>query len=131
MRAPRTVGVAVGGGLSALLAGCGWSSDTDEAKSKADAFTQAVLETELAPAMTAEVARSLYADDGGTVCALLDDDPQSPSLVAWARTNVRGQPEEQAQDVIEYDRIVVETYCPENLERFETLISDLNYEAPA
>ncbi len=103
---------------------CG-ADDSRPANEKADALVTAARADDLAPNLTNEIARTLYGDDGGQVCGTLEHDKQ-PTLVGLGRTRALAQPDEHADRLVAYDRLVVEIYCPEQLERFDEVLDDLH-----
>lgn len=109
-----------------LAAGCG-STNEDTEDALASDFTRAAVDSGVAPEMTTKLAKSLYGDDGGAVCAALDDQPDDVAL-PWAWTRVTAMPDEQVEDLVEYDRVVVDVYCPEEKDTFNALLEDLNYD---
>ena len=109
-----------------LAAGCG-STNEDSADALASDFAQAAVDSGVAPEMTPELAESLYGDDGGSGCAALDEQPDDVAL-PWAWTRVTAMPDEHVQDLVEYDRVVVEVYCPDDERTFDALLEDLNYD---
>ncbi|WP_262848186.1 hypothetical protein [Mumia quercus] len=109
-----------------LSAACG-SSDSDSAEALASDFTRAAVDSGVAPEMTTELAKSLYGDDGGSVCAALDEQPDDVAL-PWAWTRVTAMPDEHVQDLVDYDRVVVDVYCPDEKETLDALLDDLNFD---
>lgn len=109
---------------AAVLAGC---ADTDDAVAdrKADEFTQAVRDNGSAPEMTADRAKDMYGDDGGVVCGALENN-DAGVLLAWGRGALTHTPDEKADDVREYDRQVVRTYCPEEMGEYTDLLDRLH-----
>lgn len=115
-----TVAVLAGG-----LTGCGEADDSVSANAKADALVVAARASDLAPHLTNEVARTLYGDDGGRVCATLKRD-QQPTLIGLGRMRILSQPDEHVDDLVAYDRLVVGIYCPDKLGRFEKVLDELH-----
>ncbi|MGW4379177.1 hypothetical protein [Kitasatospora sp. NPDC004531] len=106
----------------AVLTGCGASHTKSE---RADRFTAAVRDSGLAPEMTPKIAASLYGEDGGAICAALRDNPAG-ILLSWGRTTLTHTPGDHADDLIAYDRHVVEVYCPDKLDVFNDLSGRIN-----
>ena len=109
-----------------LAAGCG-STNEDTADALAGDFTQAAVDSGVAPEMTTGLAKSLYGDDGGAVCAALDDQPDDVAL-PWAWTRTHRMPSEHVKELVDYDRVVVDVYCPDKEGTFNALLDDLNYD---
>lgn len=110
--------------LAAGASACG-ADDSRPANEKADALVTAARADDLAPNLTNDIARVLYGDDGGAVCRTLTDD-QQPTVAGLGRLRVLGQPDEHADRLAAFDRLVVEIYCPGELERFDELLDDLH-----
>ncbi|MFJ7524229.1 hypothetical protein ACIQ1S_04825 [Streptomyces griseus] len=111
--------------LALSLAACS-TSHTRSEDLKAARFTTAVRGDVRAPHMTIETARSLYGNDGGTLCAALADNPAG-LLLSWGRATVTATPKKKTAELVEYDRDVVKVYCPQHLTKFNDLMSRLNY----
>lgn len=109
-----------------LAAGCG-STNEDKEDTLASDFTRAAVDSGVAPEMTTDLAKSLYGDDGGAVCAALDDQPDDVAL-PWAWTRTHRTPSEHLEELIDYDRVVVEVYCPDEQDTFNALLDDLHYD---
>lgn len=111
--------------LLSVLTSCA-TSDDDDAAAKAERFVASVQRAGLAPRLTAEVAESLYGTDADAVCDAFDG-----SLGSAAHTMLFGNPSGRRHktittDSVEYALIVVETYCPDNLEHLRAEIADLD-----
>jgi len=124
MRAPRPRALVAGAALALAITGC---ADIDEptAASRAETLVEEARATGIAPDLTVDVAESLYGDSAPTVCGPLDDDPVS--VLTWSRVN-RHMPEEQVTDLVDYDRLVIDTYCPDLAGDYEELLDDLHYD---
>lgn len=108
----------------AFLTACSSTSSSAE-NDKAARFTAKVNEAGVGPAMTPRIAKSLYGNDGGAICAALKNNPAG-LLLGWGRVTLTATPEEHADDLIAYDRLVVQVYCPEHLDTFEDLTDRIN-----
>ena len=80
----------------------------------------------MAPDLDVDVAKSLYGADASTVGGPLEDDPVN--ITTWSRVN-RGMPETLVDELIRYDRLVIDVYCPELGDRFYDLLDDLHYQS--
>ncbi|MER5481349.1 hypothetical protein ABT026_30875 [Streptomyces sp. NPDC002734] len=107
-----------------LLTACSSAGSSAE-NDKAARFAAKVNEAGVGPEMTPRIAKSLYGNDGGAICAALKDNPAG-LLLGWGRGTLTATPEEHADDLIAYDRYVVKVYCPEQLDTFEDLADRLN-----
>jgi hypothetical protein len=121
----RTSIVAILAALTVGLTACGAADDSDPANAKADALVRAASAEDLAPNLTNEVARTLYGNDGGRVCGALKRDEQ-PTLVGMGRTRILSQPDEHVDDLVAFDRLVVEIYCPDQIGRFDEVLDELH-----
>ncbi|MFJ8253459.1 hypothetical protein [Streptomyces sp. NPDC094466] len=111
--------------LPLALAACS-TPNTRSEDLKAARFTAAVRADARAPHMTIDTARSLYGNDGGTLCAALADNPAG-LLLGWGRATVTATPQKKTAELVEYDRDVVKVYCPQHLADFNNLMNRLNY----
>lgn len=126
MSTPRRATVA-GVALAALaLAGCA-STDDDTASGLGTSFADQAVRSGLAPNMTPSLAADLYGDDGGALCAVVARDSW-PQTLGWARTTVFKSPDEHVSDLVEYDRLVIQTYCPDEENAFDELLDALSYD---
>ncbi|WP_101523641.1 hypothetical protein [Nocardioides houyundeii] len=108
--------------LAAALAGCA-DDDRQVAQERAERLVELTRSNGTAPELTVEVARNLYGEHAYAVCASLAGSPLD--LAVWARVT-RAVPEELVQDLVAYDRSVVEVYCPDRLDDYEDLLDTLN-----
>lgn len=112
--------------LTALAsAGCA-STDDDTASSLGTSFADEAASSGLAPNMTPSLAADLYGDDGGALCAVVARDSW-PQTLGWARTTVFKSPDEHVSDLVDYDRLVIRTYCPDEENAFDELLDALSY----
>ncbi|WP_181311606.1 hypothetical protein [Nocardioides campestrisoli] len=105
------------------LAACGNSDDSDIAQQRAEQLVQATQDNGSAPGLTTRTARSLYGEDADAVCGDLEDRPLG--LAGWARVT-RAVPEEHVEDLVAYDRTVVDVYCPDLMDDFDDLLDSLH-----
>jgi hypothetical protein len=122
----RTVVVA---GLSAtlLLTACG-PSDSEEAEEDALAtqFVDAAHAAGVAPRMTVDAAAALYGTDASGVCDAFDGDlSTSASNVLFGNLAQRRR-KAITDDAVTHARVVVETYCPDQLDDFDNAVQDLD-----
>jgi len=118
------------GACCVLLAGCAGAtiaSDVatgDAAQAKA-AELNVQLESLGLPAVSTETAGALYGVDGGISCLNVAETQHRLGLAQFG--NASGNLRRIIIDptLIEYDRAVITTYCPQNLEGFEAEVAGL------
>lgn len=106
-----------------ILVGCGESSNK-VAQQHANELVRATQSAGLALGLTPQIAVSLYGKNAHAICGPLKDD--EVNLVTLSRIQLWGTPSDKTDDLIAYDKLVVQTYCPDQLEEFEELLNDLN-----
>jgi hypothetical protein len=114
----------------ALLAGgCGGFSHAGQGSAeqeKAQQLVSAAHASGLAPHMTVDIAEALYGEDAASVCDVFEG-----GLTTSERNDLLGNPANRraktiTTNAIDYGRLVVKTYCPDELSRFNSIVSDLN-----
>ena len=73
-----------------------------------------------------EVAEALYGKDAPSVCDVFED-----GLTTAERNDLLGNPANRrpktiTTNAIDYGRLVVKTYCPDELSHFNSIVNDLN-----
>lgn len=112
-------------GLAGVVALAGVAcSNVDQSVANQRAQQLVAQVGDLSPELDVETAESVYGDSAPTVCGLLTDSPVN--IVTWART-YRGMPADETSQLVEVDRVVVQVYCPDELDRFNELLDSLNY----
>ena len=116
-------------GLAAalLLTACG-PSDSEEAEENALAtqFIDAAHAAGVAPRMTVDVAAALYGTDASAVCDAFDGDlSTSASNVLFGNLAQRRR-KTITDDAVIHARLVVETYCPDQLDDFDRAVKDID-----
>ena len=120
------LGVAVVGCLL-LGGGCGRSTADDaEARRKATQLVAATESAGVAPNLTVEVATSLYGTSAPTVCKVFDG-----GLTTAERNDLWGNPTGRraktiTTNAVTYGRLVVQTYCPDELSSFDDAVTTLD-----
>ncbi|MEL7210463.1 MAG: hypothetical protein AAGK32_19900 [Actinomycetota bacterium] len=106
-----------------VLTACGDSDPSDEEAQKAAELQEALADLDIE--VTDQQLVTLYADDGGTVCAAADDpdklatySPQVPNHFGLRRIRA-------LEEDIAFDRAVIATYCPQHLDRFDEHVDSL------
>ncbi len=106
-------------------AACSEQDATATATARANELVAEARSTGVAPDLDVDVAESLYGEDAPAVCGPLEDDPVN--ITTWSRVN-RGMPDTLVNDLIRYDRLVIDTYCPDLHNRFDDLLDDLHHQ---
>ena len=122
----RTVAVT---GLTAalLLTACG-PSDSEQAEEDALAtqFVDAAHAAGIAPRMTVDVAAALYGTDASNVCDAFDGDLSTSAENVLFGTLARGRRKAITDEAVTHSRLVVQTYCPDQLDDFDRAVQDLD-----
>ena len=122
----RTVAVA---GLTAtlLLTACG-PSDSEKAEEDALAtqFVDAAHAAGIAPHMTVDAAAALYGTDASSVCDAFDGDLSTSAQNVLFGTLARGRRKAITDEAVTHSRLVVQTYCPDQLDDFDRAVQDLD-----
>ena len=112
-----------------LASGCGGFSNAGAGSAeqeKAQQLVSAAHAAGLAPHLTVEVAEALYGEDAAGVCDVFEG-----GLTTAERNDLLGnvanrRPKTITTNAIDYGRLVVKTYCPDELSRYDSVVSDLN-----
>ena len=111
-------------GLVLLASGCSSTADGGQAEqtSRAQSLVAAADAAGLAPGLTVDAAESLYGTDAPQICGVLDDGVQSAqSLISSVPVGRRTKL--FTTNAVAYERLVVGTYCPEQLPTFDALVA--------
>ena len=111
-----------------LVAGCSSTSAKEQATEKADAqkLVSAAHSAGVAPDLTVEVAESLYGTSAPQICDVLGDGVSSAESLLLSG-NPSGRREKLVTtDAVTYERLVVKTYCPDELSTYEDLVADID-----
>jgi len=111
-----------------LAAGCSSADAKDQATAKADAKTlvSAAHDAGVAPGLTVSVAEALYGTSASQVCDVLKDGVSSAeSLLLSGNPSGRRQ-KIVTTDAVTYERLVVKTYCPDELSTYDDLVADID-----
>lgn len=102
--------------------------ETEEAERKADQFIAALEERGARTPSREQVVRVL-GDDGGAVCANPNDALSRSALLVLMVNGAAGpgiRPVLADSKVIQGELLVIEIYCPEELDEFRQFVDDLN-----
>ena len=110
---------------SALLVGCS-SSHSAQEQTDAEALVSAAHSAGVAPRLTVGVAESLYGSSAPQICDALDGGVSSAESLLL-KGNPAGRREKLVTtDAVTYERLVVQTYCPDQLATYDDLVSDID-----
>lgn len=113
--------------LAVLNAGCG--SDEAEGASEQAMAEQLVAATRaagVAPRLTVQTAEALYGADAPAVCEAFDGElSTSAENLVFGRLGLSRR-KTITDDAVTYGRLVVETYCPDQLADFDRAARDLD-----
>lgn len=100
-----------------------------EAQDKAEQFLSSLEENGIDTALTAEQIARVLGDDGGGVCAN-PNEALSKAILFDRLSNGAAGPGQRpilAEDrLLEGQLLIIETYCPEELEEFQQFVDELN-----
>jgi len=111
-----------------LVAACSSTSSEDEAtaQSQAETLVNAAHSAGVAPGLTVEVAESLYGTSASQMCDVLEDGVSSAESLLLSG-NPSGRREKLVTtDAVTYERLVVKTYCPDELSTYDDLVADID-----
>jgi hypothetical protein len=111
-----------------LVAACS-STGTEEQATERDNATTLVTAAHaagVAPGLTVEVAESLYGSSASQICDVLKDGVSSAESLLLSG-NPSGRREKLVTtDAVTYERLVVKTYCPDELSTYDDLVADID-----
>ena len=126
--AARAARVCVLVGAMALLAACSSSSSADKTEQEDEqTLVSAAQAAGVAPGLTTSVAESLYGRSAPQICDVLDGRGQLRRVAAADREPV-GSPRRSSitTDAVTYERLVVQTYCPDELSTYDDLVAEID-----
>ena len=115
-------------GVLVLVAACSSTGAEEQATEEADAKTlvSAAHAAGVATGLTVEVAESLYGTSASQICDVLKDGVSSAESMLLSG-NPSGRREKLVTtDAVTYERLVVKTYCPDELSTYDDLVADID-----
>ena len=112
-----------------LAAGCSSTRAKEQADAQADAeqLVTAAHAAGVAPGLTVGRGRVALRDLGPQVCDALDGRGQLGRVAAPDRQPVRVAARSSiTTDAVTYERLVVKTYCPDELSTYDDLVADID-----
>ena len=112
----------------ALLTACSSSTSTDGGGDAASAqkLVSAAQAAGVAPGLTAEVAQSLYGGSAAQICDVLDGGVSSAESMLLTLNPSGRRAKLITTDAIAYERLVVQTYCPNELSTYDDLVAEID-----
>ena len=107
---------------------CSSTSDEDEAteQARAEQLVDAAHSAGVAPRLTVDVAESLYGTDAPAVCDAFDGGLSTAEQNLILGNPAHGRRKTITDNAVTYGRLVVETYCPDNLDEYDDVVADLD-----
>jgi len=112
-------------GAVALLGACS-STHSAQEQSDAEQLVAAAHSAGVAPRLTVGVAESLYGTSAPQICDLLDGGVSSAESLLVKGNPAGRRPKIVTSDAITYERLVVQTYCPDELSAYDDLASGID-----
>ena len=114
--------------VAALLTACSSSTTTDQAgdAALAEQLVTAADAAGVAPGMTVAVAESLYGGSAAQICDALDGGVSSAESMLLTLNPSGRRAKLITDDAITYERLVVQTYCPDELSTYDDLVSGID-----
>ena len=111
-----------------LVAGCSTTGAKEQAAERADAkkLVSAAHAAGVAPDLTVEVAESLYGTSAPQICDVLQDGISSAESLLLSGNPAGRREKLVTTDAVTYERLVVKTYCPDELSTYEDLVADID-----
>ena len=80
----------------------------------------------VAPGLTVGVAESLYGTSAPQICDVLKDGVSSAESLLLSGNPSGRRPKIVTTDAVTYERLVVKTYCPDELSTYDDLVADID-----
>ncbi len=114
--------------LLLLPSACSSTSASDEATEQAlaEQLVDASHAAGVAPRLTVAVAESLYGTEAPAICDAFDGGLSTAEQNLLLGNPAHGRRKTITDDAVTYGRLVVETYCPDNLDEYDDVVTDLD-----
>jgi len=127
-RCTAILAAALGIGLGACTpAGSASDPDSDAAQALAAQFDENLAAAGL-PAVDIATATALYGTDGGVSCENVGELQHELSLSQFGNNSGNLRRVVLDPTLVEYDLVVIETYCPDQVDAFQEVIDELKQE---
>src|SRR5690349_735967 len=110
--------------LALALAACS-STGSDADRTKAENLVTATESAGVAPGLTVDTAEALYGDSAAQVCDVLDGGVSSVESFLLTGNTTGRRDKVITTDAVTYGRLVVQTYCPDELTAFDDLVDGI------
>lgn len=125
LKVSRGAPVAVLAVVAVLVAACSTTHDAQQ-QSDAQRLVTATRSAGVAPRLTVEVAEALYGSSAPQICDALDGGVSSAEELLLAGNSSGRRGKVITTDAVTYERLVVQTYCPDDLATYDDLVSDID-----
>jgi hypothetical protein len=112
-------------GVLALLSACS-STPSAEEQAKAEKLVAATESAGVAPGLTVDIAEALYGTSAGQICDALDGGVSSAERLLLTGNLTGRRDKVITTDSVTYGRLVVKTYCPDQLSEYDDLVDDID-----
>lgn len=112
-----------------LLCGCSSSAGTQE-QARAEKLVDATNAAGVAPGLTVGGAEALYGSSAPQICDALDGGVSSAESMLLTGNPAGRREKLITTDAVTYERLVVQTYCPDQLTTYDDLVDDLEATKP-
>jgi hypothetical protein len=121
---PRAAAV----GALVLVAGCSSTGAEEQATEDAHAksLVSAAHAAGVAPDLTVGVAESLYGTSAPQICDVLKDGISSAESLLLTGNPSGRRGKLITTDTVTFERLVVKTYCPDQLKAYDDLVADID-----
>jgi hypothetical protein len=110
----------------ALLSACGSATSEGQSAARAQQLVSSAQAAGVAPGLTVDVAESLYGSSAPQVCDALDGGVSSAESMLLTLNPAGRRPKVISTDAVTYGRLVVQTYCPQDLPTYDDLVSGMD-----
>jgi hypothetical protein len=119
---------AVGVSAMVLVAGCSSTGAKEQATEEANAksLVSAAHAAGVAPHLTVGVAESLYGTSAGQICDVLKGGISSAESLLLSGNSAGRRGKLVTTDAVTYERLVVKTYCPDELKTYDDFVADID-----
>lgn len=112
-------------GIVSAFAGCSATPSAEET-SRAQELVAASASAGVAPGLTVEAAEALYGVSADQICGVLDGGVSSAESLLLKGNPTGRRAKLVTTDAVTYERLVVQTYCPDRLPTYDDLVADIN-----
>lgn len=120
--------LAIATAAATLAVGCSSDNDADQQleQERAAALVEATQAAGVAPRLTTDVAESLYGADAAAVCDVFEGGLGTSARNVILGNAAQGRRTTVTDEAVVYGRLVVQTYCPDELDHYDDVVADLD-----